>query len=111
MLRGVAGEDTCHGGKSQPPQLVLADELLVQFGKDVVFNTFDQNRIFIGIKQKINNSLSFDTGYMSVFQQKSNGINYIQSNTFRLFFYYTIKINILIKTCIIKFWMGRSRLL
>ncbi len=73
------------------PQLVLADELLVQFGKAIVFNTFDQNRIFIGIKQKINNNLFFDTGYMSVFQQKSNGINYIQSNTFRLFFYYTVK--------------------
>jgi len=73
------------------PQLVVADELLLQFGSAIVFNTFDQNRIFIGIKQKINNSLSFDTGYMSVFQQKSNGINYMQSNTFRLFFYYTVK--------------------
>ena len=73
------------------PQLVLADELLVQFGKDVLFNTFDQNRIFIGIKQKITNSLSFDAGYMQVFQQKSNGINYMQSNTARLFFYYTVK--------------------
>lgn len=73
------------------PQLVVADELLVQFGSAIVFNTFDQNRIFIGIKQKINNNLSFDTGYMSVFQQKSDGINYMQSNTFRLFFYYTVK--------------------
>ncbi len=73
------------------PQLVLADELLVQFGNDVVYNTFDQNRIFIGIKQKITNSLSFDVGYMRVFQQKSNGINYMQSNTARLFFYYTVK--------------------
>ena len=73
------------------PQLVVADELLVQFGSAIVFNTFDQNRIFIGIKQKINNNLSFDTGYMNVFQQKSNGINYMQSNTFRLFFYKTVK--------------------
>ena len=73
------------------PQLVVADELLVQFGSAIVFNTFDQNRIFIGIKQKINNNLSFDTGYMSVFQQKSNGISYMQSNTVRLFFYYTVK--------------------
>ena len=73
------------------PQLVLADELLVQFGKDVLYNTFDQNRIFIGIKQKITNNLSFDAGYMQVFQQKSTGINYMQSNTARLFFYYTVK--------------------
>ncbi|MBL0359008.1 MAG: DUF2490 domain-containing protein [Chitinophagaceae bacterium] len=72
------------------PQLVLADECMLQFGKDIVYNTFDQNRLFFGIKQKISSSLSFDAGYMSIFQQKSNGINYSQSDTYRLFFYYTL---------------------
>jgi len=44
------------------PSLVLADELLIHFGKEVVYNTFDQNRLFIGIKQNINPKLSFDFG-------------------------------------------------
>ena len=77
--------------KNTLPQIAFSDEILLQFGKEIIYNTFDQNRIFIGIKQKINNSLSFDTGYMSVFQQKSNGYSYTQNNTFRLFFYYTFK--------------------
>jgi len=72
------------------PQLVLADECMLQFGKDVLYNTFEQNRAFIGIKQRINNNLSFDAGYMSVFQQKSNGIGYNQIDTYRLFFYYNL---------------------
>ncbi|MCW3093276.1 MAG: hypothetical protein JWP81_4345 [Ferruginibacter sp.] len=71
------------------PSLVLADELCFHFGKEVIYNTFDQNRYFIGIKQPISKSLSFDTGYMMVFQQKASGYQYDKNQTYRLFFYYT----------------------
>jgi hypothetical protein len=72
------------------PQLAFADECMLQFGSAVVYNTFDQNRIFAGIKQKINNNLSFDAGYMRIFQQKNNGSSYTLSDCYRLFFYYTL---------------------
>lgn len=71
------------------PALALADELNIQFGKEVIYNTFDQNRWFIGIKQKISSRLSFDLGYMKVYQQKYSGYQYDSNNTLRLFFYYT----------------------
>ncbi|MBY0481782.1 MAG: DUF2490 domain-containing protein [Chitinophagaceae bacterium] len=70
------------------PSLVLSDELLVQFGDEVVYNTFDQNRLFLGIKQTINKNLSFDMGFMQLKQQKASGYQYDKNNTFRLFFYY-----------------------
>jgi hypothetical protein len=70
------------------PSLVLADEIQFQFGKEVVYNTFDQNRYFIGIKQNITHLLSFDMGYMKVYQQKYSGYQYDSNDTFRLFFYY-----------------------
>ena len=70
------------------PSLVLSDELCVQFGKEIVYNTFDQNRLFIGIKQKITKDLSFDLGYMLLKQQKASGYQYDVNNTFRWFFYY-----------------------
>lgn len=73
--------------KKSAPSLVLSDELLVQFGKDVVYNTFDQNRFFVGIKQSINPKLSFDFGYMNVYQQKAAGFEYDMNHTLRLFFY------------------------
>jgi Protein of unknown function (DUF2490) len=71
------------------PSLVVADELCVQFGKEVVYNTFDQNRLFTGIRQKITKDLNFDLGYMLVKQQKASGYQYDVNNTFRWFFYYT----------------------
>ena len=73
--------------KKSAPSLVISDELLIQFGQDVVLNTFDQNRFFIGIKQSINPKLSFDFGYMNVYQQKATGYQYDMNHTLRLFFY------------------------
>lgn len=73
--------------KKTAPSLVLSDELLIQFGQDIVYNTFDQNRFFVGIKQSINPKLSFDFGYMNVYQQKATGYQYDMNHTLRLFFY------------------------
>ncbi|WP_460557597.1 DUF2490 domain-containing protein [Ferruginibacter profundus] len=75
--------------KTKYPSFVVADELCIQFGKEIIYNTFDQNRVFIGIKQKCTKDLSFDLGYMLVKQQKSSGYQYDVNETFRWFFYYT----------------------
>ncbi len=74
--------------KKSVPSIVISDEILFQFGKDVVYNTFDQNRIFVGIRQALSPSWSYDFGYMQVFQQKASGYQYDQNHTLRLFFYY-----------------------
>lgn len=71
------------------PKLVLADEILIHFGSEIVYNTFDQNRFFVGINQRINKEWVFDFGYMSVFQQKYSGYQYDHNHTLRLFFYYS----------------------
>lgn len=65
----------------------IADEVHLNFGQYVVFNTFNQNRLTIGITYKINEKWRFDTGYMMVFQQLSTGYQYNLNHTFRLFFY------------------------
>lgn len=70
------------------PLLVVSDELAIQFGKEVVYNTFEQNRLFFGIKQNLSKSLSYDLGFMQVMQEKSTGYQYDKNQTFRLFFYY-----------------------
>lgn len=69
--------------------LVLADEVLMHMGKEVVYNSLDQNRIFIGIRQNLGHAWSYDAGYMNVYQQKYSGYQYDMNHTFRLFFYYT----------------------
>lgn len=72
---------------TKAPTLVFAEEIMLHFGKEVVYNTFEQNRIFIGIKQSVNKKLSFDFGYMNVYQQKFSGYQYDMNHTLRLFFY------------------------
>lgn len=75
------------------PALMVSDEILLNFGKQVVYNSMDQNRFFVGIKQRVTKSLNFDFGYMNVYQQKSSGNVYDNNNTLRLFFYYTVDVS------------------
>lgn len=72
----------------QLPSLSISDELMVQFGKEIVYNTFDQNRLFLGIRQPISKILNFDFGYMHSYQQKASGYQYDRIHTLRCFFYY-----------------------
>ena len=71
------------------PSFSLSDELIIQFGKEILYNTFDQNRLFLGIRQPISKTLNFDFGYMQSFQQKASGYQYDKIHTLRCFFYYS----------------------
>lgn len=71
------------------PSLVVANELCLQGGKEIVYNTFDQNRFFVGIREQLRADLAFDMGYMRVYQQKKSGFEFDRNHTFRLFFYYS----------------------
>jgi Protein of unknown function (DUF2490) len=70
------------------PTIAMSDELMLQTGKDIVYNNFDQNRLFAGIKQQITPSLAFDFGYMHVYQQRLSGYQYNRNHTIRLFFHW-----------------------
>jgi hypothetical protein len=73
--------------KDGPTEFILADEIHLNFGKNVIFNTFNQNRLTVGIKHKINEHWKFDCGYMMVYQQLAVGNVYNLNHTLRLFFY------------------------
>jgi hypothetical protein len=51
-----------------PTELILANEVHLNFGEEVVFNTFNQNRLTIGIKHKLSDQWKVDCGYMMVYQ-------------------------------------------
>jgi hypothetical protein len=70
------------------PSLALSDELMMQTGKDIIYNNFDQNRLFAGIRQQVSPALAFDFGYMHVWQQRLSGYQYNRNHTIRLFFYW-----------------------
>ena len=71
------------------PRPVLSNEILFHAGKEIVYNTFDQNRLFIGFNQRIGKNLMVDYGYMMVYQQRYTGNQYDLNHIFRLFLYYS----------------------
>lgn len=72
------------------PYVMLQNELFLSFGKNVVYNTFDQNRLFVGIGYQFNSSINAQLGYMNVFQQNGAGNDYFSSNAIRLYVYHTV---------------------
>ena len=70
------------------PSIIVSDEIYLQMGSAIVYNTFDQNRAFIGLRESISKDLVFDIGYMVIDQEKSTGYQYDRDHLFRLYFHY-----------------------
>lgn len=75
--------------KFQPRSLslVLNDELHVNFGKQIVYNYFDQNRIFAGLNYQLSQKENLQVGYLSVFQQLAAGNKYKNVHGIRFFYF------------------------
>ena len=71
------------------PRPTISNEILFHVGKEIVYNTFDQNRLFLGFNQKLGKGWSVDYGYMMVYQQRYSGFEYDLNHTLRLFFYFS----------------------
>jgi len=87
-LRYLLGADIPLFKNPKLPVLSVSDEILLQFGKDIVYNTFAQNRLFIGIKQKLSDTWSYELGYLMQYEQNSSGYQYTLDNDLRIFLYY-----------------------
>ena len=53
--------------------LIFSDEPMINFGPDIVNNTFDQNRLIVMGSYKIGDRLSIGTGYMNWTFQRASG--------------------------------------
>jgi len=72
------------------PFLVLNDEVFVNFGKNITYNVFDQNRFFAGVGYSFNKANSVHVGYMNIYQQKPSGNSFINSHCIRVFYYHNL---------------------
>ncbi len=66
---------------------VLNDELMINFGDEIVYNYFDQNRFFTGFNYFLSKNNSIQFGYLNVFQQLSSGNKYKIINGARIYFF------------------------
>lgn len=69
---------------------VLNDEVHINFGKQVVFNYFDQNRFFLGFAWHVNRHDNLQFGYMNVFQQLAAGNRYKIIHAGRIFYFHNL---------------------
>ena len=68
----------------------VMNEVFLNFGGKIVYNTFDQNRFFAGIGYQFTSHLNAQLGYMNIYQQEASGNNYMSTNAIRLFFFHTL---------------------
>ena len=72
--------------------LKIKDEVMFNFGKNIVKNVFDQNRIYIGLNYPMNKKLASEAGYLSWFQQRPSGTDFYNRDIIRFSVFHTINL-------------------
>lgn len=65
---------------------IFNDEVHINFGKQIVNNYFDQNRLFLGFKYQTGKQSNLQFGYMNLFQQLAAGNLYRRLDVARISF-------------------------
>jgi len=64
------------GEKKNPLKVIVSDEIFLQAGESIVYNTFQQNRFYTGISCRVIDGFSVAVGYMNQFAQLKSGSRY-----------------------------------
>lgn len=70
--------------------LLIGDEIMINAGRSIINNYFDQNRLYLGLNYELNKRLSLQLQYMRVWQLLSNGITLDNIEVIRFNIYHTI---------------------
>ena len=80
-------------GAKRPLSLKIANELMVNAGKNIVYNHFDQNRIYIGAEHGLFKNISAEIGYLHWYQQRNAGNQFYSRDIVRCTLYHRMKAN------------------
>lgn len=81
---------TMHKYEKGSVSFVTSEEFYLNFGKNIVYNTFDQNRFFVGFFYYINKSNILQLGYTNLYQKYNAPDKYLQSDVLRFSVFNTI---------------------
>lgn len=88
----LQGEYSFWKKENQFLKAILSDELMINRGKNVVKNTFDQNRIYAALQYGINKNITLELGYLNSFQQRASGVDYFNRDIIRFTFFHKINL-------------------
>lgn len=69
-------------------QFNVNNEVFINFGKNIVYNHFDQNRLFLGLVYQVNKHAQLHGGYMNLYQQLPAGDQFRNQHTVRVFYFH-----------------------
>lgn len=69
-------------------QFLINDEVMLNFGKNITYNVFDQNRFFAGLVFQVNKHDQLYAGYMNLYQQLAAGDVFRNQHTIRVFYFH-----------------------
>lgn len=72
------------------PLAVFQNEVMVNAGRQITYNVFDQNRLFVGITYPFTKTLSVQAGYMNQFIQQPSGNAFVSNHVARIFVIHNI---------------------
>lgn len=81
---------TAHKYQKGSISFVSSNELYLNFGKPIVYNTFDQNRFFLGFYYFLNKSNICQIGYTKMYQKYNAPNKYYNADVLRLSVFNTI---------------------
>ena len=67
------------------PFIYLADEIHINAGKNIIYNYFDQNRLFVGLGYQFTRSLNAHLGHLFIFQHQGIPGHYLHIHAIRLY--------------------------
>jgi hypothetical protein len=65
---------------------------MINVGKAIVYNQFDQNRIYVGIEQGLGKGISAEIGYLYWYQQRASGNQFFERDIIRFTLNHKIKL-------------------
>lgn len=71
---------------------VVSDEILFNFGKNIIKNHFDQNRIYTALNYAFNKKIAVELGYLNSFQKRSSGVDFYNRDIIRFSFIHKMKL-------------------
>jgi hypothetical protein len=73
--------------------LTVSDEILMNAGKQINYNYFDQNRVHASLGYQLTEALNVQAGYMYVFSQLAAGNQYLHGHVWRLSLLHNVKLS------------------
>ena len=71
---------------------IFYEEILLNAGKSIVKNTFDQNRVYAALQYGFNKKIALELGYLNSFQQRASGVDYYDRDIIRLSIFHKLKL-------------------